>query len=241
MDSSMTFMHNKVKLCSTTIPEDEGQSFFTQQKKKEWARWKPYDEEARNDLKNTVMYQKGEARNDKKKTRTEVTVRERAARSSRPIESKVLKQQARKAMAEHAVKCSLMPSKGIPKERPLAEHYVNGSFTEHRGAWEKDLQRHSVEVHADPEDTHEEQEQIIIKYKTDDDRHFTEDGRVAEITIDLMLQAWAKMSGNKVNGREDSIVIEMIKQLPQEKTTKLQDTFEIGSWSWKMLPGPGRL
>ena len=46
---------------------------------------------------------------------------------------------------------------------------------------------------------------------------FTEDGRNAEITVDLVLQARANLSDNKVNGPEDAIVSEMIKQLPLEK------------------------
>ena len=44
-----------------------------------------------------------------------------------------------------------------------------------------------------------------------------EDGRRAEITVDVVLQARAKMSENKVNGPEDAVVSEMIKQLPWEK------------------------
>ena len=58
---------------------------------------------------------------------------------------------------------------------------------------------------------------MILKYKEDGDRHcraVEQDGRVAEITIDLVLQARAKMAENKVNGPEDSIVSEMIKQVP---------------------------
>ena len=53
--------------------------------------------------------------------------------------------------------------------------------------------------------------------KNDGDRHSTEEGRVAEITIDLVLQARAKMAESKVNVPEDSIVSEMIKQLPTSK------------------------
>ena len=34
---------------------------------------------------------------------------------------------------------------------------------------------------------------------------FTEDGRNAEITVDLVLQARARMCDNKVNGPEDAI------------------------------------
>ena len=82
----------------------------------------------------------------------------------------------------------------------------------------------------DPEETIDEQQRRMPKYKEDGDRHFvTEHGRVAEITIDLVLQARAKMSENKVNGPEDSIVSEMNKQWPQENiyeiTRCLQDLF----------------
>ena len=49
------------------------------------------------------------------------------------------------------------------------------------------------------------------------DQQFTQDGRGAEITIDLVLQSREKMSDNRVNGPEDAVVSEMIKQLPQEK------------------------
>ena len=49
------------------------------------------------------------------------------------------------------------------------------------------------------------------------DQHFTEDGRGAEITIDLVLQARAKIPEKKVNGPEDAVVSEMIKQFFREK------------------------
>ena len=49
--------------------------------------------------------------------------------------------------------------------------------------------------------------------------HFTEHGRMAEISVDLELQAKALLSDNKVSGPEDSVVSEMIKQLPLEKLT----------------------
>ena len=48
------------------------------------------------------------------------------------------------------------------------------------------------------------------KFKMKGDLHFTDDGRRAESTVDLVLQARAKMSENKVNGPEDAVVIEMI-------------------------------
>ena len=52
-----------------------------------------------------------------------------------------------------------------------------------------------------------------------------DDGRRAEITVDLMLQARAKMSENKVNGPEDAVVSEMIKQLPLEKDPHYYEAF----------------
>ena len=68
----------------------------------------------------------------------------------------------------------------------------------------------------DREETTEEQAKRIAKYKKDCDRQFTEYGRVAEITVDLVLQARARMLDNIGNGSEDAIVSEMIQQLPQE-------------------------
>ena len=38
------------------------------------------------------------------------------------------------------------------------------------------------------------------------DRHFTEEGRGAEITVHLVLQAKAQLSENKFNGRNDQAV-----------------------------------
>ena len=66
-----------------------------------------------------------------------------------------------------------------------------------------------------------------------DEKHFTEERSVPEITIELVLKARAKMADNKVNGPEDSTVSEMIKQPPQEKSTRLQDVSKIAVWSWK--------
>ena len=74
------------------------------------------------------------------------------------------------------------------------------------------------------------------------DQQFTEDGRNAEITVVLVLQARAKMSDNKVNGPEDVVVSEMIKILPLEKIFPIvrcfQDRF-MGQMdapvSWKIV------
>ena len=153
---------------------------------------------------------------DVRETLEEVTVKEGApARSARPIDRNVLRKQARKARADHVVKCSLLPRK-IPKGKPLTELYVNDSFTQDRDAWKKELQRRGAEVYVDPEETSEEQAKRIAKYKKDCNRQFTEDGRVAEITVELVLQARARMLENMAMGQKMPIVSEMIQQLPQE-------------------------
>ena len=48
------------------------------------------------------------------------------------------------------------------------------------------------DVYMDPEETKEVQEGRIEYFKWKRDQQFTKDGRVAEITIDLVLQARAK-------------------------------------------------
>ena len=60
-----------------------------------------------------------------------------AARSSKPIERRVLVKQARKARAEFSVTCSLMLGKRISKRKPLTELYVNVIFTEDRRLGER--------------------------------------------------------------------------------------------------------
>ena len=54
-------------------------------------------------------------------------------------------------------------------------------------------------------------------FKEKGNQRFTQDGRNAEITVDLVLQARAKLSDNKVNRPENAIESEMIKKLPMER------------------------
>ena len=61
----------------------------------------------------------------------------------------------------------------------------------------------------DPEETKEMQEGRIEYFKRKGDQQFTKNGRRAQITIDLVLQARAKMSENRVNGPEDAVVSEI--------------------------------
>ena len=63
----------------------------------------------------------------------------------------------------------------------------------------------------------------------------------AEIKVDLVLQAGAKLSDNKVNGPEDATVNEMIKKLYMEKIYTFASAFEKKSWVRRNLPVLGRL
>ena len=110
--------------------------------------------------------------------------------------------------------CKMQSDAGMPKRRPLKELQVDGKFTEDRMSWKEELHKHCEETYEDIEKTFEMEEDGVKKYRTYGDRHFTEDRGVAEITVDLVLQAMAKMVEERVNGPEDSIVTEMIKQFP---------------------------
>ena len=97
----------------------------------------------------------------------------------------------------------------------------------------KKLQRHCGGVFFHPEETRGVQEKRIEDFEKEGDRHFTDDGRGAEITVVLVLQARAKMSENKVNGPEDAFVSDMIKQLPLEKIYTITRCFQelfMGRW-----------
>ena len=88
---------------------------------------------------------------EKEVRRTPEKVKERegaAARCTQAIKKKVLRNQAMKARADHAVK-------EILKRKPLTELYVNGKFMEDRKEWKKELQRHCDEVFVDLDETRE--------------------------------------------------------------------------------------
>ena len=140
------------------------------------------------------------------------------------------------------MKCCLAPGKRKVRRKPLSELYVNGIFTEDREEWQRELQRHCEEVYTDQEETREVQENRIEYLKKKGDQQFTVDGRNAEITVDLVLQARAQMCEDKVNGPEDAVVSEMIKQLLLEKiyivTKYFQERFMgqmKASSSWKIV------
>ena len=61
----------------------------------------------------------------------------------------------------------------------------------------------------DLEETQDVQEERIDYFQEKRNQQLTEEGRNAEITVDLVLQARAMSSDNKVNGLEDAIVSEI--------------------------------
>ena len=151
---------------------------------------------------------------------------EAAARCTKVIRGRVPKKQATKARAEHLGKCCLAPGKRNVRGKPMSELYVNGNFKEDREEWQIELQRHCAEEYTDQEATREVQENRIEYFKKMGDQQFTVNGRRAEITVDLVLQARAKMSDNKVIGLEDTVVSEMIKQLPYEEICIITKCFQ---------------
>ena len=75
----------------------------------------------------------------------------------------------------------------MPKRKPSKELFV---------VWKEELQRHCEE------ETTEQQKERTSQSNVDGDRQFKEEGRTAEITIDLVLRAKKKMAGS-LNCRRD--------------------------------------
>ena len=124
----------------------------------------------------------------------------------------------------------------------MPELFVDGTFTENREEWQRQLQRHCKSVYTDPEETEEVQQETIEFFKTKGDRHFSEDGRAVEISVDLVLQVRVKLSDNKVSGPADAIVNEMINALLLEKIYVVAKFFQqrfMGAMeapnSWKIV------
>ena len=166
---------------------------------------------------------------EKKKKSTPENVGQReecAARCTAKIRGKALKKQARQARAEHLVKCCLEPGRKKANREPLTELFVKGQFTEDREEWQEELQRHCEEVYTDLDETKEAQESRVEYFRKTGNQQFTKEGRNGEITNDLVLQARAMLSDNKVNGPEDAIVSEMIKKLPMEKIYTFAECFQ---------------
>ena len=92
-------------------------------------------------------------------------------------------------------------------------------------------------MYPDKEETNEIHENRIEYFTKKGDRHFTV---APEITVDLVLQARAKMSDKKVNGPDDAIVSEMNKKLLLEKSSLSRSVFRNASWARWNLQVPGR-
>ena len=107
--------------------------------------------------------------------------------NKRPIERKVFRVQARYARARDVVKCYLRSGKkGCRKKRPPTELYVEGTFTEDRAVRTEELQRPCEEQNGDEDETTEKQEEKIMQFKAEGDRHDTEDERGSlKITVDV--------------------------------------------------------
>ena len=85
---------------------------------------------------------------------------------------------------------------------------MDGHFTEDRAVWKNELQRHCDEVYGEAE----MQKDRIMKFKTADANHVTEDWRVAG-------PGWHK---KKVHAPEGSIFTEMIKGAPKESVRNFE-------------------
>ena len=127
------------------------------------------------------------------------------------------------------MQCSLESGKKKCKSKPLTELFVKGQFTEDREEWQKQLQRHCEEVCTDLEETKEVQECRIQYFKKKGNQQFTEEGRKAEITVELVLQARDNLSDNKVKSclwRKSTLLIGAFKN----------DLGQMGSpSSWKVV------
>ena len=123
-----------------------------------------------------------------------VRLREKtAARCTARIKRRMPKKQARKIRTKHHVRYCSEPVKKEANRKPLTELFVKGQFTEDREEWQKELLGHCEDVYTDLEETKEVHESRIEYFKQKGDQQFTEEGRSAEITVDLVLQAGAKL------------------------------------------------
>ena len=82
---------------------------------------------------------------------------------------------------------SCLGKSAAKKRKTLKELHVECNFTEDRAVWR-------VEPKVDEVETAEKHNERIMS-----DRHFTEDGRIDEIRVDLALRARARMAEETVN------------------------------------------
>ena len=157
-----------------------------------------FQKNTENAAKKVVHRTKEEREKEIMSTPENVRVREEAAaRCTAKLKRRILWKQARKARAEHLVKCSLELGKKEAKRKPLTELYVKGHFTEDREEWQKELQRHCERCTPTCRKQKNLKKKELNTSRKKGIRQFTEEGRSAEITADLVLQARAKLSDNK--------------------------------------------
>ena len=178
--------------------------------------------------------------NTRKKVRTR---EEAAARRTQASKRRVLRKQARKARADHAVNCSMMSGNKNGEKKPLdgvVMTMANSLKTEKVAIKNfNDIVMKCIRTLKRQRKC--KREESSPSKKREETSTSQKNGRKAEITIDLVSQARAKMSENKVKGPGDAVVSEMIKQLPREKIYVLTKYFQERSWERWSHQVPGSL
>ena len=98
--------------------------------------------------------------------------------------------------------CATSLGDGLPDRLAGSDPKHNGEVSEDRVEW-KELQKHCETFHVDPEETDEQQQERIHKYETLGNVQLSE-GRMLEVSVDLVLQARARLCEGKVNGPRDN-------------------------------------
>ena len=149
-----------------------------------------------------------------KRTPDDVRTRgEAAAGCTGVIGRGVLKEQGRRARAQHLMRCCLAPYKRKASGKPLGEFHVAGHFTD-RGIVKRFSRIRKRQK----------------KYRKKEWNIFDKEGTSSLQWTAAMqrsqLQARAKLSDNKVTGPEDAVVSEMVKILLLEKICMIARYFQ---------------
>ena len=247
----------------TRSQKEEGGRCTVQRKK--WTRWRPQDDEQEAKFKKMVLLKGAEAfvesstiqeniessakevahtrkdRDSHKRVPPKVAVGEAAApRCSRRRERRVLRNQAKKAWAENLVKCSLVPRTKGTRRKHLKEPFIDGNFSEKGQDCKEELQRHCMDVYVDLDETNEKQKERIQRCEHLGNEHFSR-GRIAEISVDVVLQARARLCDNIVGGLKDKIVSEIVKRLPLTIVFKVANFFEEGFMGRAEVPNSRKI
>ena len=132
-----------------------------------------------------------------------------------------------------------MLSAGWEERKPLTQLYVKGHFTE--GVNGKKNSKGTVTKCTPMWKKHKKSKTKELNVSgRKGNLQLTENGRNAEITVDLALQARAKLGENKVNGPEDAIVSEMSRGCPRRRFTHKRSIFRNVFWVRWSLQAHGR-